>query len=244
LNYSLYHEPDAKIEMDYFFWIIKNSERTIVVDTGFSKQGCDARNRTFLEEVPVLFAHFGVDPNDNPPVVLTHNHYDHAGNLSLFPGSQVIMADEEYAFWRSKNAQRAMFHHSIEDSENDHLAEIANQGRVTLFSGSHQLAPGIELLEVGGHTPGQSVVKVNTDEGVVLLASDAIHYYEEYEREMLFMSVANLVDMYEAFDTIHEMERSGEVQHVVSGHDPDTLNRFAAVDGKYGHLAATIGSFR
>ncbi len=242
LNYQLYRDADASIGMDYFFWIIKNDERIIVVDTGFSRQGGENRARTLLAEVSDLFSEFGVNPLDSPDVILTHAHYDHAGNLDLFPSSRVFMAEKEFAFWSSRHAQRAMFHHSIEDEDILHLGEVQRQGRLHLFDDRIDIAPGVEVIVIGGHTPGQSVVKVQTNEGVVLLAADAIHYYEEYERDMLFMSVADLVDMYEGFDQIHEMERQGTIQLIVSGHDPDTLNRFTPVTGKFAGMAATIGT--
>jgi glyoxylase-like metal-dependent hydrolase (beta-lactamase superfamily II) len=114
-------------------------------------------------------------------------------------------------------------------------------GRLQLFTGSTVVAPGVEVVEIGGHTPGQCIVKVNTSDGGVLLASDAVHYYEEYERDMLFTSVADLVQMYEGFDYIRGLMGSGEMAHLVAGHDPGTLLRFRPAAGKYGHLAATIG---
>ncbi len=243
LNYQLYHEDDAPIDMDYFFWIVRNEERTIVVDTGFSKHGGEIRGRTLLAEVPELFEHFGVHPSDAPDVVLTHAHYDHAGNLNYFPLSRVFMAEEEFSFWSGRHAHRAMFHHSVEDEELAYIDQVSREGRLTLIRKEFQIAPGVQILVVGGHTPGQCVVKVDTSEGVVLLASDAIHYYEEYERDMLFMSVADLVAMYEGFDQIREMESAGSIAHLVSGHDPDTLRRFTPAIGKFADLAATIGVF-
>lgn len=242
LNFPLYHEADAPIEMDYFFWILRGADRTIVVDTGFSPVGGAVRQRTSLADVTELFAEFGVDPAAAHDVVVTHAHYDHIGNLGLFPRSRVIMAREEYDFWSSKHAQRIMFHHSVQDEEIDYLHDVAREKRLVLFDDSYEVAPGVTVTKVGGHTPGQSVVRVETSEGVVLLASDAIHYYEEYERDMLFMSVANLVDMYEGFDRIRRLVESGDVSHLVSGHDPDTLNRFSPATGPHGHLAATIGA--
>ena len=202
LNFSLYHESDGPMEMDYFFWVVQNQQRTVVVDTGFSPEGGRARNRTFLADISDLFRHFGVDPSSSPPVILTHAHYDHAGNLGLFPTSKVFMAERELSFWSGRHAQRAMFHHSVDEEGLASLAKIGREGRLELFRGSVGVAPGIDVVEVGGHTPGQSVVKVKTSDGTVLLASDAVHYYEEYDRDMLFMSVANLVEMYEGFDYI------------------------------------------
>jgi glyoxylase-like metal-dependent hydrolase (beta-lactamase superfamily II) len=243
LNYPLYDERDGPLDMDYFFWIVRNRERTVVVDTGFSPSGGKSRARTLLADVPLLLRHFGADPARSPTVVLTHAHYDHAGNVDLFPTSNVVMAERELSFWTGRHARRTMFAHSVDIDGLERIGTIKSQGRLRLFEGALDLAPGIAVIEVGGHTPGQSVVKVNTTDGAVLLASDAVHYYEEYERDMLFMSVADLVDMYEGFDYIRGLVSSGEVDHLVAGHDPSTLSRFAPVAGPYGHLAATIGRF-
>jgi glyoxylase-like metal-dependent hydrolase (beta-lactamase superfamily II) len=213
----------------------------VVVDTGFSAEGGKVRDRTLLADVAELFSHFGVDPSSSPLVVLTHAHYDHAGNLSLFPTSEVVMAEHELTFWRSRHSRRTLFHHFVDDDGLAYLETIGSEGRLRLFQGATEVAPGIEVTEVGGHTPGQCVVKVGTSAGTVLLASDAVHYYEEYERDMLFTSVSDLVQMYEAFDYIRGQVTSGEVDHLVSGHDPTTLSRFRPAEGPYGHLAATIG---
>ncbi|TXN29962.1 N-acyl homoserine lactonase family protein [Lacisediminihabitans profunda] len=241
LNYPLYGEADAEIEMDYFAWVVRNDMRTVIVDTGFSRAGGESRKRTFLLDLPETYSALGIDPASSPQVIISHAHYDHTGNLDHFPNSEIFLARDEYDFWTGKFAARTQFHHSIEEEDLEGIRRAHDEGRLTLISGGHTVAPGIEIVQVGGHTPGQCVVKVSTSEGVVLLASDAIHFYEEYEADRPFTYVANLIDMYAAFDTIHEMERSGEVQHVVSGHDADTLGRFAPVIGEFAGLIATIG---
>lgn len=241
LNYQLYNEADGAMEMDYFFWVIHGGGRTVLVDTGFSPEGGRARKRDLLADVAELLQRFGASPDTAPPVILTHAHYDHVGNLGLFSASEVFMARREFEFWASGHARRKMFHHSVDDEGLALLAAVQAEGRLRLFGDSIEVVPGVEVLRVGGHTPGQCVVKVPTSEGTVLLASDAIHYYEEYERDMLFMSVANLVEMYEGFDYVRRLVDSGQVDHLVAGHDPSTLARFKPVEGRFGHLAATIG---
>lgn len=241
LNYALYHEEDEPQQMDYFFWILKNAERTIVVDTGFSHHGGDVRGRTTLVDVGELFAALGVYAKDAPDVIVTHAHYDHIGNLNLFPNSRVFLAEAELAFWNSRHATREMFHHSIEDAEVAHLNDVKDEGRLVTFNHELEVAPGVILRVIGGHTPGQVVVTVNTSEGRVLLASDAIHFYEEYDRDRLFSSVADLVAMYEGFDRIRHMQDTNEITHVVAGHDPSTLSRFHSITGALAPYAATIG---
>jgi glyoxylase-like metal-dependent hydrolase (beta-lactamase superfamily II) len=244
LNYPLYQEPDGPIGMDYFFWLVQNDERTIVVDTGFSRRGGENRQRTSLYPVAQLMSDFGVDPNTSPDVIVTHAHYDHIGNLDLFPTSRIVIAAAELDFWSGPHAHRVMFHHSVEDEELETLRDAHKEERVTTFRDRFDVAPGVQVIEVGGHTPGQSMVTVNTAEGVVLLASDAIHYYEEYDRDMLFMSVSSLVDMYATFDRVRALVESGEIDIVVSGHDPETLSRYTAVEGTYRDVAAVIGGAR
>lgn len=245
LNYSLYGEVDDDIRMDYFVWLIRGQDGLVLVDTGFSARGAERRSRTTLKAPHDILRALGHRPEDIARVVITHAHYDHIGNLDAYPGAEFLIAQSELDFWNSRHAHRTQFHHSVEDEELAHLRALHTAGRVRTFQGSTRVAPGIDVIEVGGHTPGQSALIVQTDEGPVLLASDAVHYIEELERDMPFMSVADLVGMYEGFDTVARLLAEGKVAHVVPGHDPDTLARFTPLDAQgVEGLVATIGTWK
>jgi glyoxylase-like metal-dependent hydrolase (beta-lactamase superfamily II) len=230
LNYHVYQEPDRPLGMDYFFWVARNPARSVVIDTGFSPAGGTARGRTMLmDTVPALHA-AGLTPDGVAQVVLTHAHYDHVGGLPAFAGTgtgtgtEFIMTRDEYEFWTGPMGRRGQFAHSTEASELDQLRELREAGRLTLAGRTRQVAPGIELIQVGGHTPGQAIVTVATAGGPVVLASDAVHYFEELERDRPFSIVASLADMYAAFDQIREL--AGDGARVVAGHDPLVAERF------------------
>jgi len=144
--------------------------------------------------------------------------------------AEIIMTRDEYDFWTGPMGGRGQFAHSVEASEISHLRELRDSGRLTLAGRSCQVAPGIELTQVGGHTPGQAIVTVATGTGPVILASDAVHYYEELERDRPFAIVSNLADMYSAFDQIREMGAEPGAR-IVAGHDPLVAERFGARAG-------------
>lgn len=224
LNFEFYGEPDRAVTMDYFFWIVRNAERTVVVDTGYSPEASVRRDRPTLLTMPQALRAAGVDPAGVGQVVLTHAHFDHIGGVSAFGAAEVVMTRAEYEFWTSPVAQRRQFSHSAERADLEHLRQVVEQDRMTLAGPAHQLAPGVELLQLGGHTPGQAVVVVQTAAGPVVLASDAVHYYEEIEQDRPFNVVADLAAMYRAFDRITELGEDGAA--VVAGHDPAVRTRF------------------
>jgi glyoxylase-like metal-dependent hydrolase (beta-lactamase superfamily II) len=50
-------------------------------------------------------------------------------------------------------------------------------GRVVFHDGTEQIAPGITVHKIGGHSKGLQCVRVKTARGHVVLASDATHLY-------------------------------------------------------------------
>ena len=225
LNFHLYGEPDDVIAMNYFVWVARNAQRTIVVDTGFSAEAGRRRGRPVAVTPVAALAGLGIDPAAVTQVVATHGHYDHIGNLRAFPAAEVIMTRREYEFWTGPLGCRGHFAWTAEPRDVADLRRIAAEGRLTLFEDSYSPAPGIELLEVGGHTPGQAVATAATADGQAVIASDAVHYYEELERDRPFAVVADLPQMYRAYDQLRELASQAGTE-IVAGHDPAVCTRF------------------
>lgn len=252
LHYGLYGEPDAAVRMDYFFWVLRSPGAAIVVDCGFNADSGARRGRTMLCPPVAALRQLGIEPADVSLLIATHGHYDHIGNLDAFGAAEVVMSGREYDFWTGPLATRPVFATSAETSDIDALRRTDAAGRLRLLrsparaarpatnvgSLTAQVAPGVEVIEIGGHTPGQLIVIVRTGDGAAVLASDALHYYEEMALDRPFTHVADLPAMFTGYELLRSLSRE-ESHYLVAGHDPEVMQRFPAVDGM--PLAVRIG---
>jgi glyoxylase-like metal-dependent hydrolase (beta-lactamase superfamily II) len=239
LRYESYGEPDAPQSLDYYFWVVGEGPDALVIDTGFDVAAGARRGRTCLCPPREALTLLGVDAQAVARVLVTHFHYDHTGNLDAFPNAELIVPERELRFWTGPLAGRAQFAEIVEAAEIAWLAEAHRQGRVRTIAGRTAVAPGITAIDVGGHSPGQHIVVVETEGGPVVLASDAVHLSEEYERDRPFEIVADLAGMYLAYDLIRELCRTpGAV--MVPGHDPEVMARFPRLEGPAGDVAVRI----
>lgn len=226
LNWHVYGEADAAFGMDYFFWVIRDATGAVtLLDCGFAPDVGRRRNRELLVDPVTALGALGIDPAAVTRLVVSHAHYDHIGNLDRLPAAEVVMTRRELEFWTGPHAGRVQFSHSTEAAELGTLARARDAGRVTTFDGRLDLGGGVELIEVGGHTPGQLVALAPVAGGRAVLAADALHFYDELDRDRPFFVVADLEAMYAGFDLLGEL--AAPADHVlVAGHDAEVGRRF------------------
>ena len=80
-----------------------------------------------------------------------------------------------------------------------------------------ELAPGILLHQIPGHTPGLQSLSVHTARGWVVLASDAAHYYESIEHGTPFATHESMLGMLEGFRRLRKLTFA----------QPDAVARYA-----------------
>jgi glyoxylase-like metal-dependent hydrolase (beta-lactamase superfamily II) len=242
-RWSTYGEPDGPLRLSYYFWVLEPlhapGSPPIVVDCGFEPSRGERMGRTCLCPPADALARLGVDPAAVDLLVISHIHWDHVGNLGLFPNAQMPVARAELEFWlEDPVAQRPQFAAHADPDGIELLRRAAAEERVELIEDRAELAPGITAVRVGGHAPGQLVLEVAGEHGQIVLASDAIHYYDELERERPFGIFVDLADMYRGYATLREYVSSGAA--VAPGHDPSVMDRFAPLDGDAAGLAVRL----
>lgn len=229
---------DGPMPMDYFVWAIKGDKRTFVVDTGYGKAEGEGRGRKFLRCPTEGLRAVGVEAKSVTSVIITHLHYDHGGNLGKFPNACFHVQDAEVAYATG----RPMSHRTIRGAYTvDHVTEMVRlvyDDRVIFHQGDVEIASGVRLHHIGGHTRGLQAVSVHTRRGMVVLASDASHYYANMEQANPFPIVDNVFDMLEGHRRLQQLAESAA--HIVPGHDPEVMRRYPAASAEANGIAVSL----
>ncbi|HZF75049.1 MAG TPA: N-acyl homoserine lactonase family protein [Acetobacteraceae bacterium] len=217
--------------MDYFVWLLRGPDgREVLVDTGFDEATATQRGRTLLRPVAECLRAVGSDPARIADVVITHLHYDHAGNLGLFPNARLHVQDREVAFATGRHMCARCLRHPFEVEDVVHLVRAVYAERVVFHDGEGEVVPGITLHRVGGHSDGLQVVRVETARGPLVLASDASHYYANMRRGNPFPIVFDLGAMVQGWRRCVALADGAEGL-VIPGHDPLVRSRFPELPG-------------
>jgi glyoxylase-like metal-dependent hydrolase (beta-lactamase superfamily II) len=216
---------DGPMPMDYFVWLVRGASGSWLVDTGFNQEAADARGRTLLHSPAQAIALLGEDAASTGNVILTHMHYDHAGNVDLFPAATFHLQDREMQYATGRYMAHRCMHKAYNVFDILRMVQNVYGGRVRFHDGDAELAPGLSVHRLGGHTMGLQCVRVHTARGWVVLASDASHYYRNMEENRPFPIVYHVGEMVEAWGRLQQLADSPE--HVIPGHDPQVLARYA-----------------
>jgi glyoxylase-like metal-dependent hydrolase (beta-lactamase superfamily II) len=237
-NYVFGDPHDEMTSITYYVWVIKGPHGIFVVDTGFDEVAAKERARTITHPVGEGLKALGVDPAEVRHIIATHMHWDHAGNYDLFPNARYHVQDTEMAYCTGRCMCHQMLR--IPFSERDVHAMVGKlfAYRVEFRDGSEELAPGISVHLVGGHSKGLQCVRVKTRRGYVVLASDCCHLYSHIDEGRVFPITYSIGDTLEGYRKLQKLASSR--QHIVPGHDPEVLKIYPAAGPKLENWIARL----
>lgn len=217
---------DVPMPMDYYIWVVRDSERLYLIDTGFNADMAEKRHRTLLRSPAEALTLLGIAGHDVKQIVITHLHNDHVGTFDEYPNARFHLQDDEMAFATGRYMCCERFNRAYEVEHVAGMIRLAYQNRIDFHQGDAEIGPGISLHRIGGHTAGMQAVRVHTARGWVVLASDASHYYEHFESKRCFTLVFHVGEVMEGYDRLQSLADSP--QHVIPGHDPLVMLRYPA----------------
>ena len=128
--------------------------------------------------------------------------------------------------------------HSFEVEDVCGMVRLNYAQRVRFHDGDAVIAPGVSLHKMGGHSAGLQCVRVNTQRGPVVLASDVTHFYENMEKGRPFPTAFHVGEMLEGFERLRELAPTPK--HIVPGHDPEVMRRYPAASPELEGVAVRL----
>ncbi len=215
-NMAYMREPGTKVTFPIIAFYVTDGQTKILVDNGGTPP--DHRYQPYertAEQEPVrALKRLNVEPGDITNVILTHLHWDHAGNNRLFPGAKFYIQRTEL--------QYAVAPLKIHEGSYDY--DLIFRTKYHVLDGDCKIFDGISVITTPGHSPGSQSVVIETEEGPYLIAGDLIGLYECYESDPM---VANgihtdLVAYYKSLEKVRALNC-----RVLPGHDPTVLEHRA-----------------
>lgn len=227
---------DVLQPLDFFIWAIVGHDGAIIVDTGFDAAMGRRRQREIVKPIEEGLAALGVAPQAIETVIVSHLHYDHCGNYDLFPRARYHLQDREMAYATGRCMCHPMMRMPFEADDVVAMVRKVFADRAVFHDGEGEIAPGVSVHLIGGHSKGLQSVRVKTKRGYVVLASDATHLYAHVDSGRVFPITYNVAEVVEGYATLKKLATSPA--HVVPGHDPLVLKRYpAAKPGLEGWIA-------
>lgn len=169
----------------------------------------------------------GVSPEQLDYVVLSHLHFDHAGNVKMFEGTGAKLVcskpEQDFAFGYEGAFNGA------------HLRADYDGLDFETVEGDTEFLPGVTLIQAPGHTPGTMAMQVDLPEsGTMIFTSDAVYMGDSYGPPATPAAIVNdLSAWYGSVEKVRNLAEKTDAT-VVFGHDADQLHSMRrAPEGSY-----------
>ena len=211
-------------------------KRLILVDCGFKSGDSMTGSRFQNIEMPeAVLAKTGFRPEDVDTLVLTHLHFDHAGNFEAFPNARIYVQRREYELWIEVLAKipdlsvgKQNWALSSMDAEViERFSAAVRDGRAVLLDGDAEIAPGVHCrLAADTHTFGSQWVEVETRSGPYVIAGDCVYWYSNIERMWPPGYVqGNPWNLLTAYDRLKTLVGEDRLERIIPGHDMQVFTR-------------------
>lgn len=222
---------------------LEGGPRKIVVDAGVPAAGEDGLVHGFPlkgggeEGVRQALAKVGTTPEEIELLILTHLHFDHCAAAHLFRNARIVVQRREWeTAFNPVPTARAVY--------DEALFRRLEHMDLVLLEGDCEVAPGVRVLLLPGHTLGMQGLAVETTRGTVVLAGDLAYSYYNINPnlseftdlagnkltltarpDLPFAPPAIHIDLVAWFDSMWKaVAIASRRDMVIPGHDPALVN--------------------
>ena len=167
-------DAEGRVPLALTCLLVRVGDRRILVDTGFGHRP----ERPEVGQLANSLADLGVSAEDIDTVVISHPHGDHIGGAAAGSGDSATPTYPSARYWMGQAdwdhfsdpemlAQRGLA---------DKLPPLARAQRLDLADGEQEIAPGVRLLPLPGHTPGHMGVAFTAGQEMAVYVGDLVHH--------------------------------------------------------------------
>ena len=210
-NFLYRKEVGTLMDAPLIAWYIEGSDKKILVDTGGAPPekadpACHPYKREESQSIVNALKRFGLTCEDIEILVTTHLHWDHCSNNGLFPKAKILLQKEEM---ESARSPFPVFARSCMESM---ITDI----NYTLLSGDAEIAKGVKVVLLPGHTCGLQGVLVEAEKQRILIAGDSVPLFRNLAQDPPLIS-GTYVDLRQYYATFKKMAALSAL--ILPGHD-------------------------
>jgi glyoxylase-like metal-dependent hydrolase (beta-lactamase superfamily II) len=230
-------DKDRKTDIAMTIWLLKGSNgKNILVDTGCYHDALVKGNglTDFLKPSDLL-ALVNLKPEQITDIVITHMHWDHADGMDLFPNAKIWIQRDEYSYYVGAAWQPGGKHGGIDREDVLTVVKLNMDGKVNLVDGDdREIIDGIRVYTGGRHTFASQYVGVRSNVGTMVIASDNMYLYENFDKHAAIAQTFDAESNLKAQDRMKQIASRPEL--IIPGHDPQVFVKY----GKPGERVARI----
>lgn len=211
----------VEVEVPAWAFFVTGGKEKILVDTGMSEtKRADWHHPGSYQpdgfRIDEQLEKLGVTAEEIDTVIFTHLHWDHCSNMKCFSNAKYYVHAKELAFARDPH----ILYYKSYESPKLGVAPPFDGVDFQIVEGEYEYNDHITLFPTPGHCPGHQSVAVKTEEGVYVIAGDAVFADEnlkpETHRNLPFTPMGRYVNVFEMFGSMEKIfQRAG---HILTGH--------------------------
>jgi glyoxylase-like metal-dependent hydrolase (beta-lactamase superfamily II) len=157
--------------------VLKMGDNHIMIDAG-SGVGQWQTNATHL---PANMKAAGIDRSQIKTILISHFHPDHVWGLmekgtnnAVFPNAELVTNSVEYKFWTDPGQVEKL--PEGRRAAGKRISDVFPTWKNwNLVESGAEVAPGIQILDAYGHTPGHSVFLVTSGKDQLMVSNDTMY---------------------------------------------------------------------
>jgi len=220
-----------KAKEKFVAWYLTDGKQKVLVDTGPPDEERSRKWHMYTnpriseaQRIENAVAAKGGKAEDIELVIMTHLHWDHAGNMPLFKNAQFVVSKEELKYAIDPCPIHYVAFEAPQLGIGTPFLQVLPRTR-TIEMAEQEILPGITAIPTPGHTVGSISLVVTTTDGPYVITGDAVACYENLEGEpargLKYLPTGIYTDVIAMWNSMALIDAKAlfKKDHVLPGHD-------------------------